>query len=448
MNRLSLPLFLACGSFAFAADIAIPRYRLEVGKEIIYDSSSDFKHTNGSHRSTSHLTLWVTRQNPDGGWHLIGHGTSEFSQSMSGQSSAPPARKDEVFGEFDLTPQGSIPKKPKGYRAAQLTAPFFPLPESLDKARAGWERANEDSGGTNHYQLDESSDLAKGPWIFRQTSRSLFNEIYLSSSEARISFDPARGLVTRSDSTSSQGWGFNGKGTGVLELQSVKKTEPEWLAQFIREADLYFTAAAALSDAYADKKNSGTALAQAETKLRDARSRVALPFIQARFDHAIENLADSAKYVAEDRDREASVQDKPSPDWQFTDLDGRTHKLADYRGKVLLLDFWYRGCGWCIRAMPQLKEVADHYREKPVAVLGMNTDRDEKDARFVHDKLALNYPTLRAEGLPEKYKINGFPTLVLIDQEGIVRGRHVGYSPTLRDSLIKDIDALLVHDKK
>ena len=51
--------------------------------------------------------------------------------------------------------------------------------------------------------------------------------------------------------------------------------------------------------------------------------------------------------------------------------------------------------------MPQVKEITAHFKDRPVVVLGMNTDHDEKDARFVHDKLALNYPTLRAEGLPD-----------------------------------------------
>lgn len=94
--------------------------------------------------------------------------------------------------------------------------------------------------------------------------------------------------------------------------------------------------------------------------------------------------------------------------------------------------------------MPQIKEVVEHYKVKPVVVLGMNTDDGEKDARFVVDKLQLNYATLQAAaGLSEKYGVQGFPTLILIDQEGIVRGRHVGYSPDLRDELIAEIDGLL-----
>ena len=59
------------------------------------------------------------------------------------------------------------------------------------------------------------------------------------------------------------------------------------------------------------------------------------------------------------------------------------------------------------------------------------------------DKLKLNYPTLKAQGLPEKYNVQGFPTLVIIDQKGVIRGWHNGYSANLRDEVSKTINRLL-----
>jgi peroxiredoxin len=56
------------------------------------------------------------------------------------------------------------------------------------------------------------------------------------------------------------------------------------------------------------------------------------------------------------------------------DVDGKPFRLGDYRGKVVVLDFWYRGCGWCIKAMPQLNALAGQFEGRPVALLGMNTD--------------------------------------------------------------------------
>ncbi len=57
--------------------------------------------------------------------------------------------------------------------------------------------------------------------------------------------------------------------------------------------------------------------------------------------------------------------------------------------------------------------------------------------------MGLKYATLRAQGIPEKYGVQGFPTLILIDREGKVRDMHVGYSPTLRADLAKAIEGLL-----
>src|SRR5262249_3912049 len=141
--------------------------------------------------------------------------------------------------------------------------------------------------------------------------------------------------------------------------------------------------------------------------------------------------------------RFADVIGKPSADWETTDLDGKPHALKDYRGKVVVMDFWYRGCGWCIRAMPQVNQLATDFRDEPVAILGMNTDEEEQDARLVVDKMQLTYPVLKAGGLPKKYQITGFPTLVIIDQQGNVHEVEVGYSPTLRDDVAKIIKSLL-----
>ncbi|MCH7920955.1 MAG: TlpA family protein disulfide reductase [Planctomycetes bacterium] len=140
---------------------------------------------------------------------------------------------------------------------------------------------------------------------------------------------------------------------------------------------------------------------------------------------------------------ESWVLNRPAADWTTTDLNGKKHSLAGHRGKVIVLDFWYRGCGWCIKAMPQIMEVTEHFRDQPVVVLGMNTDRKEADARFVATSLKLNYATLKAAGLPEKYGVQAFPTLIIIDTDGIVRDRHVGYSPNLREELIETISGLL-----
>ncbi|HTQ39408.1 MAG TPA: TlpA disulfide reductase family protein, partial [Pirellulales bacterium] len=186
---------------------------------------------------------------------------------------------------------------------------------------------------------------------------------------------------------------------------------------------------------------------QAVTALKEARLAAETPEFQQQLDQQLwKNLAYHDAIEERCKQREALLG-QAAEDFKTTDLDDKPQALADYRGKVVLLDFWYRGCGWCIRSMPALKKVAEHYAGQPVAVLGMNTDHDLDDAKFVVDKLGLNYTNLKAEGLPEKFKVHGFPTLIMIDQAGKIRGVHVGWSPTLEHDLVKKIDGLLAENQ-
>jgi hypothetical protein len=68
------------------------------------------------------------------------------------------------------------------------------------------------------------------------------------------------------------------------------------------------------------------------------------------------------------------------------------------------------------------------------------------DARFVVKELGLDYPQVQADGIPEKFGVQGFPTLVIVDQEGKVRDVHVGYSPDLYEKVSKKVAALLTAD--
>ncbi len=452
MKHLTFRPWILCSLAVLIANTARPeepqppRYQFEPGQELVYEAASRFKYENGSHGTAGKTTFWVVRKNGDGSWHIVAHSENTFSQSH-GKDEAPttPGRKDEAFGAFDIFPDGRIANAPQGHREKRLPSIFIALPTDLASARAGWEVKEED-GDTSRFQLTAQSDPAAGKWDYEKTDHGLFNEIYVSTSKALIHFDSQRGVIAKVESEHTQGYGFNGKGTGTVELKSTTQKASDWIAQLAQEADIFLqTTSIAEEPAKAGEKTDDPAKSQAAagTALRDGRGKVKLPMIVAQFDARIAALTESAKYRAEDQKREDAVLNKPAAEWDTQDIDGKKHTLAGYRGKVVVLDFWYRGCGWCIRAMPQIKEVVEHYQGKPVAVLGMNTDREEKDARFVVDKLKLNYTTLKAEGLPTKYGVQGFPTLVIIDQNGIVRGFHVGYSPTLREELIKKIDALL-----
>ncbi len=445
--RLLSALLLLVPIATTAADDAsgpVPRYRLKPGQELSYRGTSDFKYENGSLGTESDWRAWVLRANADGSWRLLLRVTSKMTQTYNGskQGNGP---ADVSMAYCDLFPDGRIVANDSfGYRVEPSS--IFPrLPADADQAKRGWDESNPRQGTRTEFK---PSGQAKGAeWTFEGVPHSPTDKIYLSSSLARYTFDAGRGLVGRIETENAQGYGFNGKGTGTEELTSVEQMAPDRLAALARESDRYFEASRAYqalaTEAGKAVEGAEAILARGEATLKAAREAIATPILRDQLDTLLKNHAQMGPYYAEQAKNRAEVVGRDAAAWDTKDLEGRPHSLAAYRGKVVVLDFWYRGCGWCIRAMPQMKQLADDFAGQPVAILGMNTDRVEGDARLVVDEMKLNYPTLKAEGLPEKYKVQGFPTLIIIDQTGKVADVHVGYSPTLREEVGKAIKDLL-----
>jgi peroxiredoxin len=145
------------------------------------------------------------------------------------------------------------------------------------------------------------------------------------------------------------------------------------------------------------------------------------------------------------RERTSRVLGSSPGDWEAIDTKGTLHTAKDYHGRVVVADFWYRNCPACILAILQVKAIAKHFTGRPVALLGMNVDENEADAIFMAKTLELAYPTLRAKSLEESFGMEdfGYPTLFIIDQQGVIRSLRIGYSATLAEEVIAEVDKLL-----
>ena len=174
-----------------------------------------------------------------------------------------------------------------------------------------------------------------------------------------------------------------------------------------------------------------------------AQPSLSLEFLKEYADPRLKDMQRPRKSLAADANRLAKLIGTPAPEWTTEDLAGRRHSLKDYRGKVVVLDFWFRTCIPCIKAMPQVALIAQDFKSGPVVVLGMNTDELPSDAQYVVDKLKIPYQVLKAAALRKAYSIGDFPTLVIIDQAGKIHAIHEGWSPTLREDIGKSIKALL-----
>lgn len=133
----------------------------------------------------------------------------------------------------------------------------------------------------------------------------------------------------------------------------------------------------------------------------------------------------------------------PAPDFRLTDLSGRTVTLADYRGKVVLIDFWATWCSSCESEIPDMKALDARFKDADFALLAASVDQagPEVVAKYAADK-ALPYRILFADEATSKaYRIFGLPTKFLIDREGRVVRKYLDLVPS--ESLAKDVQTQL-----
>ena len=102
--------------------------------------------------------------------------------------------------------------------------------------------------------------------------------------------------------------------------------------------------------------------------------------------------------------------------------------LADYRGKVVLLDFWATWCTPCRDEIPRFVEFQDKYREQGLQVIGISMDDDAKPVRTFYKEFKINYPVaLGNEKVVEAYGgVLGLPITFLIARDGRVAAKYVG----------------------
>ena len=116
-------------------------------------------------------------------------------------------------------------------------------------------------------------------------------------------------------------------------------------------------------------------------------------------------------------------------DTELFDLDGKIHHLTDFKGKYILLDFWSSGCGPCIMALPEMKEIQEQYKER-LTVISLSSDTKSrwKAASAKHEMTWQNLSDLKqSAGLYAKYGVNGIPNYVLISPEGKIMKMWSGY---------------------
>jgi thiol-disulfide isomerase/thioredoxin len=414
----------ACVFLLASVALAAERYQLEPGVELVYEGKVEGGGGGLNFDSEVRWNFWIVKANRDGSFRI----------AMRTRGLAPPR-----LGLGDLRPDGT-------YRPLFVDA-YTPLPATLfPPLPAAWEndKASVVMGDT---QYAFRRRVEEGRLLFGFTKTSPGDRAYEVSSTHTLHFDMQRGLPTRLESRFSQAYGVKSSGRTTIRLVETKRHAPEWMDKFGGEVEACLRAFRAYEGKF-DACRGRPATVDAQTRaakalLEGARSRAGHAVVQEQIENLLEGHDDRVKFAREDGARLAKYLDKAAAEWMASDFTERVHSLKGYRGKVIVLDFWYRECGWCVKAMPQVKALAKHFAGRPVVVLGANIDPQEEDARFVIRTMALTYPNLKATGLPEKFGIRRYPTVIVIDRRGVVRDYHVGYAADLTERLIRTVEGLL-----
>ncbi len=135
-----------------------------------------------------------------------------------------------------------------------------------------------------------------------------------------------------------------------------------------------------------------------------------------------------------------------APDWSLPTLTGDTVRLADLRGQVVLVDFFYKSCAPCCAAMPFLQQLHEKYKDQGVVMIGIDPyDDPVKDemADFLA-KRGVTYPVLFSDReLSDTYRVSGYPTLFFIDREGKIAKVVVGYGRLFGEDIETQLKKML-----
>jgi peroxiredoxin len=120
---------------------------------------------------------------------------------------------------------------------------------------------------------------------------------------------------------------------------------------------------------------------------------------------------------------------KDAPDFVLKGLDGRNLRMSEYRGQVVLVNFWARWAGDSRQEMPALDRINTTYGRAGLVVLGVSIDEDLVRAREFASAMKVSYPILFDTGsdIGRDYLLQKMPMTILVDRAGVVRYSNVGF---------------------
>ncbi len=141
----------------------------------------------------------------------------------------------------------------------------------------------------------------------------------------------------------------------------------------------------------------------------------------------------------------SGLEGQQAPDFALKSSSGQNLRLSEYRGDVVMINFWATWCGPCRQEMPLLDELYTRYQRVGFNLLGVNIDDDSRRAMQMVEELGVSFPVLfdASKEVSKLYEVQAMPVTVLVDREGNVRHVHHGYKPGYEEKYLDEVRSLL-----
>ena len=142
---------------------------------------------------------------------------------------------------------------------------------------------------------------------------------------------------------------------------------------------------------------------------------------------------------------QAGAANGPAPDFILKSNQGKNLRLEDFRGQVVMLNFWASWCGPCRQEMPHMDEIHAKYKDLGFTVLAVNVDTDSAEADRFLQAVPVDFPILydNESKVSALYGVDAMPSTVMIDRDGNMRFLHRGYQPGYEKDYAQQVKQLV-----
>jgi len=126
-------------------------------------------------------------------------------------------------------------------------------------------------------------------------------------------------------------------------------------------------------------------------------------------------------------------KDGIAPNFSLITASGDSIRLSDYKGKIVILDFWYVGCSPCVKAYRDIKTLEEKLGKNKFIIIGMNPiTRERKINRYIKKGKYSDIVTICSKKIKNQYQVKSYPTIYVIDKQGKIALATAGYYDDLK----------------